>query len=161
MEWMDATFWAFVALVLFLALVVYFGLPKAVAKLLDAKIAQIQAELDSAKRLRAEAEQLLVEYEQKRVSAEAEAAEIVVAAQREAERMTVEANASLEDLIARRTRAVEDKIAQAEAQALAEVRARAADVAIEAARLVLTNQMAEKGDALIDRAISDVGSKLN
>ena len=75
--------------------------------------------------------------------------------------LTAEAKTSLEALVARRTKTVEDKIAQAESQALAEVRARSADVAVEAARLVLGKQMASKGDTLIDQAIRDVGNKLN
>ena len=56
---------------------------------------------------------------------------------------------------------MEDKIAQAESQAIAEVRARSADVAVEAARVLLTKQMSQKGGALIDAAIKDVGTKLN
>ena len=56
---------------------------------------------------------------------------------------------------------MEDKIAQAEAQAIAEVRARSADVAVEAARVLLTKQMDSKGAGLIDQAIKDVGAKLN
>ena len=56
---------------------------------------------------------------------------------------------------------MEDKIAQAESQAVAEVRSRSADVAVEAARVLLTRQMASKGDALVDQAIRDVGAKLN
>ena len=56
---------------------------------------------------------------------------------------------------------MEEKIGQAESQAVAEVRSRSADVAVEAARLLLTRQMNQKGDALIDQAIKDVGSKLN
>ena len=79
----------------------------------------------------------------------------------DAERLTAEAQASLAELVTRRTRAVEDKIAQAEAQAIAEVRARSADVAIEAARLVLTDEMSKKGGQVVDRAIADVGSRLN
>jgi hypothetical protein len=34
-------------------------------------------------------------------------------------------------------------------------------VAAEAARVVLTKQMSQRGDALIDAAIKDVGAKLN
>ena len=64
-------------------------------------------------------------------------------------------------MIVRRTKAVEDKIAQAEAQAVAEVRSRSADIAVEAARVLLTQQMAEKGDALVTQAIQDVGDRLN
>ena len=36
-----------------------------------------------------------------------------------------------------------------------------ADVAIEAARVLLTQQMATQGDSLVDQAIKDVGAKLN
>src|SRR5690606_33200710 len=108
-------------------LLLYFGVHRIIAKMLDGKIAEIETNIADAKRLREEAAALLVEYEQKRVAAEKEAEGIVTAAKEEAERLTVEAQASLEDLVARRTRAVEDKIAQAEAQAIAEVRARSAD----------------------------------
>ena len=69
---------------------------------------------------------------------QAEAQAIVTAARDEASRLAVEAGAALEALIVRRTKAVEEKIAQAEAQAIAEVRGRSADVAVEAARVLLT-----------------------
>lgn len=160
-EWMDNSFFAFVALVVFVGLVIYFGVHRIIAKMLDGKIKQIETDIAEAKRLRDEAAALLVEYEQKRVAAEKEAEGIVAAAKEEAERLTVEAQASLADLVARRTAAVEDKIAQAEAQAVAEVRARSADIAIEAARSVLADQMGKQGGKVIDAAIADVGSKLN
>ena len=161
MEWMDNSFWATVALVLFFVVVAYFGVPKTVGKMLDARIRQIADELEGAKRLREEAAALLVEYEQKRVAAESEAESIIAAARDEAVRLTADAQTSLAELVARRTKAVEDKIAQAEAQAVAEVRARSADLAIEAARVVLTDEMSNRGNQVVDRAIADVGSRLN
>ncbi len=157
----DAAFWATIALVVFLAVVVYYKVPGLVTKALDGRIKAIENELAEAERLRLEAKFLLEEYESKRQAATTEAESIVAAAREEAFRLTAEAKISLEALIARRTKAVEDKIAQAESQALAEVRARSADVAVEAARLVLEKQMASKGSGLIDQAIRDVGSKLN
>lgn len=159
--WLDNSFFALVALVIFLGLMIFFGVPRIVGKMLDGKIKQIETDIAEAKRLREEAAALLVEYEQKRVAAEREAEGIVTAAKEEAERLTVEAQASLADLVVRRTKAVEDKIAQAEAQAVAEVRARSADIAIEAARVVLSDQMGKQGGKVIDAAIADVGSKLN
>jgi len=156
-----ASLWATISLIIFLGIVAYFGVPKMIASMIDARIKKIEDDLAEAKRLRAEAEALLVEYEKKRVEAEQEAADIVVAAQDEAKRLTAEANQALTDMIARRTKAVEDKIAQAEAQALAEVRAKSADVAVEAARILLNKQVGEKGNALIDQAIKDVGARLN
>jgi F-type H+-transporting ATPase subunit b len=157
----DATFVATVALVLFLALVVYLKVPGMITKALDGRIKAIETELAEAERLRLEAKFLLEEYESKRLAATKEAEGIVAAAREEAFRLTAEAKTSLEALIARRTKAVEDKIAQAESQAVAEVRARSADVAVEAARVLLTKQMASKGDALVDQAIKDVSAKLN
>jgi len=158
---LDNTFYATVALVIFLGIMMYFGVPKIIAKMLDGKIKQIEDELATAKKLREDAAALLVEYEQKRVAAESEAEGIISAAREEANRMTAEAQTSLAEMLTRRTKAVEDKIAQAEAQAIAEVRARSADVAIEAARAVLTDEMARNGNQVVDKAIADVGSRLN
>jgi F-type H+-transporting ATPase subunit b len=157
----DNTFYATVALVIFVAITLYFGIPKIIGKMLDGQIKKIADDLAEAKKLREEAAALLVEYEQKRVAAESEAEGIIAAAKEEATRLTAAAQVSLADLITRRTKSVEDKIAQAEAQAVAEVRARSADVAIEAARLVLTDEMNRKGGQVVDNAIADVGNRLN
>jgi len=157
----DAAFWATIALLVFLGVIAYLKVPAMITKMLDARIKAIETELAEAERLRMEARMLLEEYEAKRQSAAKEAESIVTAAREEAFRLTAEAKASLETLITRRTKAVEDKIAQAESQAVAEVRSRSADVAIEAAQLLLAKRMATKGDALVDQAIKDVGSKLN
>ncbi|MGN6156805.1 MAG: F0F1 ATP synthase subunit B family protein [Devosia sp.] len=157
----DAAFWAAIALFVFIGVVLYYKVPSLVGKALDGRIKAIEGELAEAERLRQEAKFLLEEYEAKRQAATSEAESIVAAAREEAFRLTAEAKTSLEALITRRTKAVEDKIAQAESQAVAEVRSRSADVAVEAARLLLTRQMNQKGDALIDQAIKDVGSKLN
>ena len=157
----DAAFWATIALFVFIGVVLYLKLPAMITKALDGRIKAIETELAEAERLRLEAKFLLEEYESKRQAAAREAEGIVAAAREEAFRMTAEAKASLEALIARRTKAVEDKIAQAESQAIAEVRSRSADVAVEAERVLLTRQMSSKGDALVDQAIRDVGAKLN
>jgi F-type H+-transporting ATPase subunit b len=159
--WLDNSFFAMVALVIFLGLMLFFGVHRIIAKMLDGKIAEIENDIAEAKRLRQEAANLLVEYEQKRVAAEREAEGIVTAAREEATRLTAEAQTSLADLVARRTKAVEDKIAQAEAQAIAEVRARSADIAIEAARVVLSEEMNRNGGKVVDAAIADVGNRLN
>ncbi|MCS6757968.1 MAG: ATP F0F1 synthase subunit B [Candidatus Devosia euplotis] len=157
----DNTFYAALALVIFVALALYFGIHTIIAKMLDKQIQKIADDLTEAKKLREEAAALLVEYEQKRVAAESEAEGIIAAAKEEATRLTAEAQTTLTDLVARRIKSVEDKIAQAESQAVAEVRARSADVAIEAARLVLTEEMNRKGGQVVDKAIADVGNRLN
>ena len=119
-----ATFWALVALVIFLGVVVYIKVPGMIAKALDARADKIRNELDEARRLREEAQQLLAEYQQKRKEAEKEAADIVAAAKREADMLVGEAHKKTEDYVARRTALAEQKIAQAERDAVNEVRAK-------------------------------------
>ncbi len=155
------TFWAFVSVVIFFGIVIYMGVPKVITGMLDDRIKKIEQDLSEAKRLREEAQALLAEYGRKRKEAESEAEDIIIAAQEEATRMREEAAQALNDMVARRTKAVEDRIAHAEAQALAEVRSRSADVAVEAARRILTKQMETGGDTLIDAAIKEVSGKLN
>jgi len=158
---LDAEFWAVIALIIFLAIVVYLRVPGMVTKALDGQIKKIEDDLAEAAKLRSEAQALLDSYASKRSQAEAEAQGIVTAAREEADRLAREAATALEQLIQRRTRAVEEKITQAEQQAVAEVRGRSADVAVEAARVLLTRQMETKGEALVSQSIQDVAAKLN
>jgi len=140
----------------------YFGVHRAIAKALDSRSARIRKELDDARRLKEEAQALVAEYRARRQSAEREAQEIVAAAQADAERIGVEAKAKMEDFVARRTKSAENKIAQAETQAVADVRAAAAEAAASAAASVLSQTV--KGDVangLIEKSIKDLGSKLN
>ncbi len=157
----DSTFWTATGFFLFLALLVYMKVPKIILGGLDNKISRIEQDLEDAKRLREDAQALLAKYERKRKSAQSEADDIVAAAEEEATRMAEEAKIALEEMIVRRTKSVEEKISQAEAQAIAEVRARSAEIAVEAARALLVEQMVDQGDALVDAAIKDVGTRLN
>jgi F-type H+-transporting ATPase subunit b len=158
----DPTFWVAVGTVLFIALVVWRGAPQMVAKMLDDRAAAIRSELDEAKRLRGEAEVLLKEYRAKTANAAQEAQAIVDAAKVSAERMAVDARAQLAVQIERRAKMAEQKIAQAEAEAIADVRAAATRIATAAASDVIGKRMTEtKGDALIDGAIRDLRTKLH
>lgn len=158
----DATFWALVALVIFLGIMVYLKVPGTVTSALDKRADTIRKELDEARRLREEAQALLADYQRKGREAEAEAEEIVEQAKREAEALTAESARRLEEYVASRTKLAEDKIAQAESQALQEVRALSADVAIAAAEKILGAKVkGETANALIARSIGDVKSKLN
>jgi F-type H+-transporting ATPase subunit b len=158
----DAEVWVTLAFLVFVGVLVYFGVPKLVAKSLDERAARIKGDLDEAKKLKDEAAQLLAEYERRRHEAESEAEGIISGAKAEAERMASEAKAKIEDFVSRRTKMAETKIAQAEAQAAADVRSAAADAAVAAAERILT--LEAKGDrasALIAKGIDDVRKKLN
>jgi F-type H+-transporting ATPase subunit b len=159
---MDATFWALVALVIFLGILVYVKVPAMLAKSLDDRADRIRNELEEARRLREEAQQLLAEYQRKRKEAEKEAADIVAAARREAEMLSQEAQQRTEEYVARRAALAENKIARAEQDAVNEVRARAVDIAVEAAARLLAQRVDTKVSAdLFKSALKDVRAKLN
>jgi F-type H+-transporting ATPase subunit b len=157
-----ATLWATVALIIFLGVAAYIKVPGMIAKALDARAARISNELDEARRLREEAQELLGQYQRKRKEAEQEAAAIVAAARREADILAAEAHKKTDDYVARRTALAEQKIGQAERDAVAEVRASAVDIAVEAARALLANKIdAKAGADLFMTSLADVKSKLN
>jgi F-type H+-transporting ATPase subunit b len=163
---MDATAWAQlwsqVALVLFLALVIYMGAPKIIGKSLDDRAAKIKAELDAAKNLREEAQSLLAEYQKKRKDAEAEAEHILAAAKREASAMAADAKAKTEEYVTRRTALSEQKIKAAETDAVNAVRAAAVDLAIAAAERLIASKVDVATDAtLFKNSVNEVKSRLN
>jgi F-type H+-transporting ATPase subunit b len=158
----DPEFWVALAFVIFLGILAYFGIPKMALSALDARSDRIKQALDEAHRLRSEAQAVLLQYQQKRAEAEKEAQAIIVSARVEAERLAGEAKGKVEEFIARRTKMAESKIAQAEAQALADVRAAAADAAVAAAEKVLVQTThGAAAESLIAKGISDLKTKLN
>jgi F-type H+-transporting ATPase subunit b len=156
----DPEFWIAVAAAVFVA-VVWRPARRMLIGGLDDRAARIRDELDEARRLRAEAEQLLAGYRQREQQAAAEAQAIVAQAHAEAEHIAAEAARDLERTLARRRQLAEERIAQAEAKAVAEIRAAAVDVAITAAHTVIAAEVdAERGGALLDAAITALPQRL-
>jgi F-type H+-transporting ATPase subunit b len=158
----EAEFWVAIAFLVFVGVLGYFGVHRTLLKGIDGRRDRIKAELDEARRLKAEAEALLAQYRRKQHEAEQEAQAIVAGAKAEAERLAAEAETKLEEFVTRRTKMAESKIAQAEAQALADVRSAAAEAAVAAAETILTRTVKDKvADDLISRGIADLKGKLN
>ena len=153
-----AEFWVGAAFFIFLGILGYFGVHKTLIAGIDARGAKIAQQLAEAQRLRNEAAELLKTYEAKRIAAEQEAADIVAAAKAEASRGEAEARDKLADFVKRRTAQAELKIAQAEAQATADVRNAAVDIATKAASAILG---AAKGDDAFDAGLKLVKAQLN
>jgi F-type H+-transporting ATPase subunit b len=158
----EPEFWVALGFVIVIALLLYFGAPKMIGTMLDARAAAIKAELDEAKRLREEAERVYADYQARSARAEQEAQAIVVEARAEAERFATESRATLKLQIERRAKLAQDKIGQAEAAAMAEIRTLAADAATAAAEKLIAARLNEARTAgLIEGSIKDLSAKLN
>src|SRR6201990_2974829 len=158
----DPETWVAIAFVILMGVFAWLGVHRTVLTALDHRAERIKAELDDARRLKDEAAKLLAEYKARRASAEREAEEIIAGGRAGAERIAAEAKTKMEDFVARRTKPAESKIALAEAQALADVRAAAADAAVAAASTVLSQTVkGDVADSLLSKGIAEVKAKLN
>jgi F-type H+-transporting ATPase subunit b len=157
----EPEFWILVA---FVAVIVLLWKPagRSLTKALDDRAEKIKIDLERAAKLRTDAQALLAEYQQKQRDALKEAETIMAQAKADAERLSQQAAADLEASLKRREQMALQRIAQAEQQALAEVRAAAVDIAIAATGKLLGEKLdAAKQDALIDGAIKELQGKLN
>ena len=159
---LDATFWAMIALFVFLGIVIYLKVPGMLGKNLDGRAEKIRSELDEARKMREEAQTILAEYQRKRKEAESEAEEIITAARHEAEIMSADLRKKTKEFINRRTIMAENKIAQAQTQALLDVKSAAVEIAISAAQDIIAGKVTgASADKIIKSSITEVKSRLN
>lgn len=161
MDWHDPTLWVAVGFVIFVA-GVYKPAKKALTGMLDARAEAIRKSLDEAAGLREETQQLLAEYQRKQRDAVKETEQMVGRAREEAARLQKDGAERLEEAIKRREQLAMEKIAQAESDALREVRALSVEVAIAATRSLIAGRLdAEKSGALVDEAIDGLSQNLH
>lgn len=157
----DPTFWVAIAFVVFV-IAVFKPIRAAVFGALDARANRIRSELEEAARLREEAQKLLAEFKRKQSDAAKEAEAMLAHAKEEAETLRQQAAADLAATLKRREVAAVDKIAQAEAQAIQEVRNKAVDIAIAATANLLKESIDDaKASSLVDQSIQDLQGKLH
>lgn len=149
--------WVALSMAVLIAIAIWKKVPGMLTSGLDASIAEIRKQLEEAKSLRAEAEKLRAEYAGKIANAEKDAAAMLEHAKHEAEAIVAKAEADTTAVIARREKMAEDKISAAERGAVAELQAKAAKAAAEAARsLIAKNHSASADKALVDQAIGGI-----
>ena len=158
----DPTFWVAIAFLGFVALLVYFKVPKMISGALDSRAEKIKSDLDEAEELLKEAQDLLATYQKKQRDAADEAKQIRASAEDEAKRIAQHGEERLVAALERRKKLAMDRIGQAEAAALEQVRARTVDLALEATRDLLASKVsADKADAMLDDAIKELPNRLN
>ena len=156
----NAEFWVTIGLLIFIGVLIYAKVPAMAMTALDARGIKIRAELDEAVRLREEASTLLSQIKAQRLETEKLAAEILASAESEATRLRAEAKTKLAETIKRRQDLAERKIAIAEAQAAADVKAAAADLAAQIAEQVLAARVKGlKSDPLVDAAVTQLAGR--
>ena len=151
-----------ISFVLFFGLLGYLGVYKLLGQKLDERAQKIRDELDEARQLREDAQELFADFERKQREVQVQADEIVAHAKAEAQAAAEKAKADLAVSIERRMKSADEQIGLAEAEAVKEVRNKAIAVAVAAASDVLTQRLGgDTAEGLVDQAIADVGAKLH
>jgi F-type H+-transporting ATPase subunit b len=158
----NTNFVVMIAFLVFVGILVWKKVPALLGGLLDQRAAQIKADLDEAKALRAEAAALLESYDAKQKDVQEQSKRIIAQAKADAEAAAAAAKADLEQSITRRLAAAKDQIASAEAAAIAQVRNQAITVAVAVAGDILSKQStAASAASSIDAAIAIVDAKFH
>ncbi|WBU60960.1 F0F1 ATP synthase subunit B [Paracoccus albus] len=151
-----------IAFLVFVGILVYFKVPQIIGGLLDKRAEGIRADLEEAKRLREEAQEIYATYERRQREVQSQADDIVANAKREALAQAEKAKVDLDHSIERRLKAAEDQISSAESDAIRAVRNSAVQTAVAAASEVLRQQgVAADRSAEIDQAIEEVAQRLH
>ena len=157
----DPEFWVAIVFVL-VVILAYPRVKKAMVGGLDERAARIRGQIEEARKLREDAQALLAEYQRKGRDAMAEAEKIISQAKADAVRLKADAEQDLEQALVRRRQQALERIAQSEAQALAQVRNTAVDVALAAAEALMRESLGPaKKQALTDQAIAELPGRLN
>ena len=157
----DPTFWVLVAFIGFISVLVYLKVPGMVTKGLDARAEKIKADLEEADALLKEAQDLLASYQKKQREAADEVQEIQARAKEEAERIVENGRTRLKESLLRREKLAMDRITQAEASAVDEIRARTVDIALDATRDLLAENLSDdKANVMLDDSIKELPGRL-
>ncbi|HBM90267.1 MAG TPA: F0F1 ATP synthase subunit B [Rhodospirillaceae bacterium] len=152
----DTNFWYGVAVFLFVVLIVKVA-RKGFVGAIDGQIEKIKAELNEAKRLRAEAETSLSEYQERQGQALKEAEDIVAEAKALAAKLRKDSEVELEETLARYEQMAVMRINLVQEEVASEVRVHMINEALLEARGKLAKEVASP-EALkrIDKIIADL-----
>jgi len=157
----DPTLWVLLSFLIFTVLAIVFG-RGIVLGLLDAKIAKIREQIDSAERLKTEAEAMLAKYQSALSNASSEAEAIIAKAKHQADDYRAQAEASFNETMARREVMLKNRIEQMERAAVDDIRRYAAELAVSATTELISQKLSSAdASRLADQSIGQITEKLN
>jgi len=154
----DTNFWVLISFVIFVGVFLKYGKAQVLSGL-DNRINEIKNELETAEKLRVDAQELLAEYQRKHKDAIGEAETIIATAKKNAESLRVKAEDDLQKTITRREQQLNERLARIEENARHEVESYTAQIALNAARTVLKDKIDSKTDKVLHEAALNQASK--
>jgi len=154
----DELFWGIGAFLVVLFFMWKFAYP-AVRKTMNDRTERIRTNLDNAERVRTEAETILEDYQRQLNDARSEANRIIEEARQTADSLRRDLMTRAEAEVAELRQRSQDDMRASQERALAELRAAVADIAIQAAEVVVERNLDRQTNLqLIENFITQVGA---
>ena len=156
----DPASWILISFIIFCGIMWRFAKDKFLS-MIDSRIETIKKEITTAENLRVEAQELLAQYQRKQRDAAKEAQQIVETAKEHAEQIKKDADVELKEAAKRREAQLKERLKRMEDAAIQEIRAYAAELAMQATREIIAEQLDKKAnEKLVDESIKSVSKKL-
>jgi len=137
----DATFWVAVSFFIFFGCLVYLKVPQKINNLLADQINKIKKELDEAEKLKAEAKNLLSNYENKIDKSKKEVLEIINLAKKESEKTILEKTEKFHQTMENKKKNAEQKIAQMRKNALKDIKNISVKISMDTVEHLIKNSI--------------------
>ena len=158
----DATFWVAISFIIFCLIIIYQKIPKLINNLLDNKINEIKSEIDNAKNLKNESEQLLKKCKKKIEEAPMKRDEILSSEKKETEIFIQESENKFEQLIINKKKSLEQKLDQMKIKAIKDIQNISNKIALEAVKKIISNSAYdEKMKAINQKNLEKIFINLN
>jgi len=140
----DATFWVAVSFFIFIGVLVYLKVPQKISNSLNDQINIIKKDLNEAEKLKAEAKNLLSDYENKIDKATKETQSIISLAQKVNEKNILEKTNKFHQLIEVKKKNVDEKISRMKENALKDIRNTSIKISMDAVKHLMQNSIDKK-----------------
>lgn len=153
---LDTHVWYALSFIIFAAIVWQFGKP-AFLGMLDKRILEIKKEIETAENLRVEAQEMLAQYQRRQRDAAGEADKIITNAKKSAKQFQKKAEADLAESMKRRENQLTERLVRMEQNAMQEIQAYAAEIAMRAATDIIIDKLDKKtNEKLVEQSIENI-----
>ena len=137
----DATFWVAISFLIFIGVLIYFGIPQKIRDILNASILEIKNQINEAEKLKEEAKDILSEHEKKISNSKVEIKLMINKANEDSENNIIVTNREFHNLMENRKKNAEERVKQMKKQALKDIKNTSIKIALESVEKLLKNSM--------------------
>ena len=151
-----------IAFVIFVGVLIYFKVPKVIAKLLDNRAETIRSEIDEAHKLLEEAKTLLAKLEREHKENIAKGQDIIQDAKLTSKKILEDSKSEIKDAVARKLAMAERQIKINEKEVINAIRGDLIDGAFKAAQEQIVKKVDLKlSNSVVEESIDEIGSRLS